>query len=140
MHLGPSLRSRRVLLVDGDLRSTQRLAELLVQDGFEVEVARDGAEALSRLALSPPPDTLITELTLRVGDGVGVARSARLRLPGLRVVVVTRHVNAVVPASFGEPLPVVLPKPLDYDRLLGVLAGHTSAEEAREPLSASPRI
>lgn len=115
-------RLHRVLLVDGDVRTSQRLAELLAQDGYEVEVARDGAEAMTLLALSPAPDALITELTLRIGDGASVTRSVRLRVPALRVVVLTRHVNAVVPASFGEPLPTVLPKPLDYDRLLAVLS------------------
>ncbi len=133
-------RSRRVLLVDGDARSSWRLAELLGQDGFQVDVARDGEEALARLALSPELDTLITELTLRVGDGTSVARNARLRSPGLTVVVLTRYVNLVVPERFGEPLPVVLPKPLDYDRLLTVLGGSAPAEEARETLPASPRI
>jgi CheY-like chemotaxis protein len=136
----PPNHSHRVLLVDGDSRTSWRLAELLAQDGYEVDVARDGAEALARLALSPPPDTLITELTLRVGDGASVARSARMRHPRLRVVVLTRYANSVVPARFGEPLPLVLSKPLDYERLLSVLAGPLPAEEARELLRASPRI
>lgn len=140
MHLGSSVRSRRVLLVDGDSRTTRRLAELLAQDGYEVDVARSAVEALSRMARSPEPDTLVTELTLPAGDGASVARSARLRVPSLRVIVVTRHVNAVVPQSFGEPLPVVLPKPLDYDRFLGILAGHAAAEEAPDARPASPRI
>ena len=120
-------RARRVLLVDGEARSSRRLADLLDQDGYEVDVAGDGAEALTRLALSPAPDVLITELTLRVGDGASVVRSARLRLPGLRVVVLTRYVNAVTPSTFGEPVPTVLSKPLDYDRLLAVLAAPPAA-------------
>lgn len=130
-------RPQRLLLVDSDARTSQRLAELLGQDGFEVEIARDGAEAMAKLAASPTLDALITELTLRVGDGASVARSARLRLPGLRVVVLTRHVNSVVPARFGEPLPVVLAKPLDYERLLRVLGEQSEGGVA---LPASPRI
>jgi two-component system response regulator MprA len=127
-----------VLLVDGDSRTSRRLAELLSQDGYQVDVARDGAEALARLARSPAPDLLVTELTLRVGDGASLARSARMRLPGLPVVVVTSHVNLVVPASFGQPLPAVLSKPLDYEGLLSVLRASTSEEEARERLAAFP--
>lgn len=140
MPLSPTNRPRRVLLVDGDSRTSQRLAELLTQDGYEVDVARDGAEALARLAVTPMLDTLITELTLRVGDGVSLARSARLRMPGLRVVVVTRHVNAVVPARFGQPPPVVLSKPLDYEELLALLASPPPSEEMRDAHPASPRI
>lgn len=130
----------RVLLVDGDARSSRRLAALLAQDGYQVEVARDGVEALAQLAASPPPDTIVTELTFRVGDGASVVRSARARLPRLRVVVLTRYANSVVPSQFGEPLPTVLTKPLDYERLLSVLAGQGSGDEAREALRASPRI
>jgi CheY-like chemotaxis protein len=116
------------------------LAALLAQDGYQVEVARDGVEALAQLAASPPPDTIVTELTFRVGDGASVVRSARARLPRLRVVVLTRYANSVVPSQFGEPLPTVLTKPLDYERLLSVLAGQGSGDEAREALRASPRI
>ena len=129
--------SHRVLLVDGDARSSQRLAALLAQDGYQVDVARDGAEALALLAASPPPDTIITELTLRVGDGASVARSARARLPRLRVVVLTRYANSVIPSQFGEPLPTVLAKPLDYERLLSVLSGQGADDEARELQRAS---
>jgi len=114
-------RPHRVLLVDGDLRTGQRLAELLRQDGFEVEAVRDGSEAVVRLAEREVPDTLITELRLPVGDGPTVARYARARDAAVRVIVLTRFANLVVPATFGAPPPIVLEKPLDYDQLLGVM-------------------
>ncbi len=121
-------RRNKVLLVDGDFRTSQRLAELLSQDGFEVEVVRDGTAAMARLGTSAP-DTLITELRLPVGDGATVARYARERAPQLRVVVLTRYVNLVVPETFGSPPPAVLPKPLDYDRLLDILSGRDGGRE-----------
>lgn len=113
--------SKRVLLVDGDVRTSRRLAALLQQDGYQVELARDGAEALVRLASSTTPDVLVTELRLPVGDGPSVARSARMLSPALSVVVVTRYANSVSAASFGSPEPLVLSKPLDYERLLAAL-------------------
>ncbi len=124
-----AIRSNKVLLVDGDLRTSHRLAELLAQDGYEVDVARDGADALTRLSLTPAPSALITELRLPVGDGATIARYARLRSPELRVVVLTRYVNAVIPATFGSPAPVVLSKPLEYQRLLDALNGRSVEEE-----------
>jgi two-component system, OmpR family, response regulator MprA len=113
--------SKRVLLVDGDVRTSRRLAELLEQDGYQVNLARDGAEALVQLATETTPDVLVTELRLPIGDGPSVARSARLLSPAVSVVVLTRYANAVSPASFGSPAPLVLPKPLDYDSLLAAL-------------------
>lgn len=113
--------SKRVLLVDGDVRTSRRLAELLEEDGYEVDLARDGAEALVRLASETTPDVVVTELRLPVGDGPSVARSARMLSPLVSVVVLTRYANSVSPASFGSPAPLVLPKPLEYERLLAAL-------------------
>jgi len=127
--------------VDGDARSSHRLAQLLAQDGYEVDVAHDEVEALARLALPAPPDALVTELRLPAGDGTSLARKARARCPRLRVVVLTRYLNAVIPAKFGSPPPILLAKPLEYERLLSALGEQPPlAEEAPETLPASPRI
>lgn len=131
-------RSKRVLLVDGDVRSSRRLAQLLAQDGYEVDVAYDEVSALARLELPVLPDVLVTELRLPLGDGASVARQARARSPRLRVVVLTRYLNAVVPSKFGSPPPCVLPKPLDYERLLAALS--ESPVPTEEALAASPSI
>lgn len=115
-------RSNKVLLVDSDVRTTQRLATLLRDDGFDVEVARNGATAIARFARAPLPDTLITELRISFADGAAVARYARSRRPGLRVVVVTGYPHLLVPAELGNPPPLLFAKPLDYARLLEELS------------------
>ena len=69
MSASQKTRCTRVLLVDGDFRTSQRLAALLSEDGYEVEVARDAASAIVRLGRAPLPDTLITELKVPLGDG-----------------------------------------------------------------------
>jgi CheY-like chemotaxis protein len=125
----PLPRSNKVLLVDGDVRTTQRLAELLRDDGFDVEVARDGATAIARLARAPLPDTLITELRIPLADGTAVARYARSQRPGLRVVVVTGYPNLLVREAFGNPPPLVMAKPLDYAQLLLELHEPITAHE-----------
>jgi CheY-like chemotaxis protein len=131
--------SSKVLLVDADFRTSQRLAELLGEDGFEVEVARDGAAALARLARPPLPGTLITELSIPLADGSTIARYARTQDPALRVIVLTRHPHLLSPASFSQPTPVVLTKPLDYGRLLELLRSGGDGGEESAVLQASPR-
>lgn len=121
-------RSNKLLLVDADFRTSQRLAELLSEDGYEVEVVRDGAAAIARLSRSPMPGTLITELSVALADGSAIARYGRSLDPNLRVIVLTRHPNLLVPSSFGGPAPTVLTKPLDYARLLELLHDGTRAE------------
>jgi DNA-binding NtrC family response regulator len=137
---GPSKpSSNMVLLVDADFRTSQRLAELLGEDGFEVEVARDGAAALARLSRMPLPGTLITELSVPLADGSTIARFARTQDPALRVIVVTRHPHLLAPASFSQPTPVVLTKPLDYGRLLELLRSGGDGGEESAVRHASPR-
>jgi DNA-binding response OmpR family regulator len=134
----PSSRSNQILLVDGDLRTSNRLAELLREDGFEVDVLRDGLAARDRLACAPMPGTLITELALPLSDGESLARFARSRDASVRVVVLTRHPHLVVPGRLSGPLPVVMTKPLDYPQLLDVLRGANTTELA-SVAPASPR-
>jgi two-component system nitrogen regulation response regulator GlnG len=123
----PTLGPPRVLLVDGDFRSSQRLASLLEEDGFCVDVARDGASAVARLGVQPTPNILITELNVPLTDGVTIARYARTCNPELQIVVLTRHPNQPLPAAFGTKPPVVLSKPLDYARLMEVLVVESPA-------------
>jgi DNA-binding NtrC family response regulator len=121
---------RNVLLVDGDFRTAQRLAELLRDDGFEVEVARNGATAIARLARAPLPDVLVSELKLALADGAAVARFGRAQHPGLRVVFVARDPNLLAPTALSGPAPDVLTKPVDYARLLELLEAGNPAEAA----------
>ena len=136
----PKARSNKVLVVDADFRSGQRLAELLKEDGYDVEVARDGATAIARLSRAPMPGALVTELTVAMADGAAIARYGRSIDPGLRVIVLTRHPNLLVPSSFGGMAPPVLTKPLDYALLLELLGEGTKAEsKAGESGAPSPR-
>jgi DNA-binding response OmpR family regulator len=110
-----------VLLVDIDFRTSQRLACLLRDDGFHVQVLRDGASAISRLTRRPLPGTLITELAVPLTDGESIARFARSQDAEMQIVVLTRHPHLLRAESFPSPAPVVLTKPLDYARLLELL-------------------
>lgn len=127
-----SCRRRRVLLLDPDRRTTARLAELLVEDGFDVETLVDGASALSRLAGTPAFDALVTELSLPLTDASEVVRFALAGSPSMRIVVLTRYPNLVRPAQL-EGSPSVLAKPLDYARLLELLAAPLPDSVARVP-------
>jgi DNA-binding response OmpR family regulator len=111
----------KILLVDGDFRSSHRLATLLSEDGYDVEVVRDASAAIVRLGRAPLPDTLITELKVPLGDGAALARYARSQASAVQVIVLTRYPNLLVPADFGAQQPTLLAKPLDYPRLLETL-------------------
>jgi CheY-like chemotaxis protein len=121
MASSPPTASKRVLLVDGDLRTSQRLAALLREDGYQVEVSRDGHGALASLERPPYPDVLITELSVPLADGATIARFALSQQPAMQILVLTRYPNLAVPAAFGTTPPAILSKPLDYVHLLALL-------------------
>ncbi len=107
-----------ILVVDDDVRTARLLVRMLREDGFEVELAVDGAAAIARLARSRIPDVLVTDLQIPHADGIAVARYARSLRPDLPVLMVTGYPE-MIPRSPDEldPAPTVLSKPLDYASL-----------------------
>ena len=111
-----------MLLVDDDLRTSRRLAEMLREDGFAVEIARDGAAAIARLARAPVPDAVVTELNTAHADGNAVSQFARTRNPGMPIMVVTGHPHLFRSELFAPEQPVVFTKPVDYAALRDTLS------------------
>jgi CheY-like chemotaxis protein len=111
----------RVLVVEDHKDSREMLEELLSEEGFTVETAVNGLQALERLLSGPRPDVVLLDLMMPVMTGWDLmARVAEERsLWGLRVIVVsgagsTRPVPRGVMAS--------IPKPLDLPLLMETLA------------------
>ena len=103
----------RVLLVDDDEDATTLLGALLSRKGFHVAVARSVQEATAQLD-GAAFDVVITDHQLGDGD----ARDVLNVRGAARGVVLTGH--ASVPVG---PETVVLTKPVDVPRLLGLLSG-----------------
>ncbi len=98
------------------------MADMLREDGFAVEIARDGAAAVARLSRSPVPDALVTELTTAHADGLAVARFARNQRPGMPVLFLTGYPNLFHDDAFGGGPPARLfTKPVDYVALRSAL-------------------
>ena len=78
---GPSaygVTAPRILIVDDDPNLLVILAEQLRADGYEVQTARDGDEALRRLSQSWP-DLLIIDMLMPRMDGLTLAREIKSR-------------------------------------------------------------
>ena len=74
----------RILVVDDDDAVREALRRALQLEGYEVELASDGAEALDRLKLdSVEPDALVLDVSMPRLDGLEVSR--RLRRGGSKV-------------------------------------------------------
>lgn len=108
----------QILLVEDDPRTAKVLARMLREDGFQVEVARDGAIAIGRLTRPPVPDVLIADVRLPHVDGIAVARYARSLNASLPVILTTSYAQQAFAAEREmSPPPLVFAKPYEY-RLL----------------------
>lgn len=63
----------KLLIVDDNLTALNSLHSLLVDDGFEVETAVNGEDALNK-AQNAPPDVIISDILMPVMDGYSLIR------------------------------------------------------------------
>src|SRR5215468_8943502 len=69
--------SGRVVVVEDDPLQAESLAFILRQEGYVVDLAATGAEALIIARSQPAPDTVLLDVALPDLSGVEVARSLR---------------------------------------------------------------
>jgi two-component system chemotaxis response regulator CheY len=99
---GPSQRNqaapRRVLVVDDDPDILDALSEILEAEGYDVQRARNGREALQRLEQGLP-DLVLLDLMMPVMDGWEFARSLA---PGARPPIIVLSADRNVSAKAKE--------------------------------------
>ncbi len=111
----------RVLVVVDDVRTGRVLSRLLMDDGYEVTVARGGKEGLKRLLRVAPPDGPIADPRLERNCGLELAKRARAARPTLPVVFLSDYANLTERARDLDPSPRILVKPIQYDELARTL-------------------
>jgi two-component system response regulator MprA len=77
------MESMRVLVVDDERAVRDSLRRALELEGYDVELAADGEEALERLAQNGEPDAVVLDILMPKMDGLEVCR--RLRREGHRL-------------------------------------------------------
>ena len=112
-----------VLVVDDERQIVQLVADLLIDEGYDVRCAYDGVMALEAVDRSPP-DLVLTDVKMPRLDGVALAR--RLRERGCRVPVVLMSAVYADAKLSGAPF---VPKPFDLDHLVAVV-GRALADAA----------
>jgi len=80
----------KILVVDDDAAVRESLRRALQLEGYEVELAADGAEALDRLKLDgSAPDALVLDVSMPRLDGLEVCRRLRRGGSGVPVLMLT---------------------------------------------------
>jgi len=142
----------RVLIVEDERLIRACLAEGLEDEGYKVDTAPNGAEAIARI-VEEPPDAVLLDLLMPVMDGLEFLnqRSAQPLLAALPVVVLSAAGVPALRDATALRATAVLSKPIDLDVLSAVLEhvlrdcsrgpvrpGETQADATLQPIGECP--
>ena len=113
---------RRILIVDDEPALREILSAVPADEGYAVQTAADGSNALD-LIDAAPPDLVITDVSMPRLDGWGLLTQIRQDDPTLPVLLI----SAIRPTLTGGPAPasdqtVFLAKPFDLEAMLKLVA------------------
>ncbi len=114
-------RQGKILLIEDDADVAESIRNVLVDEGYEVQVVGRGDEGVKRAEMDPF-DAVLTDLRLPGLDGLEVVRAVRAAKPRLPIIVMTAHgttetaINAMKLGAFEYLL-----KPVEIPELLSVL-------------------
>lgn len=113
--------SGRILIVDDEANARSALAELLREEGYNVEVAADGFKALPKLD-EFAPDVIVTDLKMPGLDGIGLMHKAIEQDPERAVIIMTAFgaIDTAV-AAMRAGAADYLTKPINFDQLVLVV-------------------
>jgi CheY-like chemotaxis protein/CHASE3 domain sensor protein len=119
-----SLRGRRVLLVDDDMRNLFALSKVLRGKGIDVVMAQDGQKALDTLDRDPALELVLMDIMMPVMDGYDTMRAIRAKPAVANVPIIALTAKAMrgdrekcLEAGAND----YLSKPIDVDRLLSMI-------------------
>jgi two-component system nitrogen regulation response regulator NtrX len=113
-----------ILVVEDDDDNREVVIEVLHEAGYEAHGVSGGAAAL-RLLRTEQPCLILADLVMNDMNGKELLLQARSLLSGLMPAFV--FLTGAAPSQLEDISGVVLTKPVDFHRLLGVVAHHCDA-------------
>ena len=106
----------KILIVEDDVITRRNLSALLSDEGYDVDQAGDGVQALEILA-GRPVDLVLSDIVMPRMDGLKLLQQLQFMAPQIPVVIMTSYVSdslSSVPAGAAE----FIRKPFVLDDLL----------------------
>ena len=128
--LGPPVTPDRVMVVEDDFETRELIAEVLRDDGYAVQTAANGAEALAalRMGTDARPDIILLDLMMPIMSGWQFLdeRAGDQELARIPVLVLSADPTRQLASSRG--VVAVVGKPFDLPRLLKLVRAVTKAQ------------
>ncbi len=126
----------RVLVVDDGVENRELVKLVLMELGLNVETAENGKEALEK-AFKEPFDIILMDVQMPIMDGFTAVKLMRQRGLTIPVVALTAHAmkgfkSECLAVGYSE----YLPKPINIDQLIELLAGELGAVQNKQNLDA----
>jgi len=125
-----SVTADRVMIVEDDFETRELIAEVLRDDGYAVQTAANGAEALAtlRTATDERPDIILLDLMMPIMSGWQFLdeRATDQDLARIPVLVLSADPSRQLASSRG--VVAVVGKPFDLPRLLKLVRAVTKAQ------------
>lgn len=122
----------RILVVDDEPQITRVLRMSLQSHGYEVTIARNGEEALTRVK-ELSPDLIITDLSMPVMDGLELTRAIRRFAETPIIVLSVRDQEAMKVSALDEGADDYITKPFSMQELLARVRAHLRKAAQIEP-------
>jgi CheY-like chemotaxis protein len=119
-----ALDGRRVLLVDDDIRNVFSLTSALEHHGLNVEIGRNGFEAIAALDKTPDIDIVLMDVMMPGMDGLEATRRIRAdaRFRKLPIIAITaKAMKDDQEQCLAAGASDYLAKPIDIDRLSSLM-------------------
>ena len=112
----------KILLVDDEDTILRVLGDFLGDCGHCTRAASNGAEALTKIEANSDTDLILSDIRMPTMDGIHLLKAARVRHPGIPVVLMTGHGDeSIAIAALREGAHGYLKKPVKLDELLSTV-------------------
>ena len=111
--------AKRILVVDDIEDNLSLLQAVLTEEGYEVDITKDGKSALAKIEASPP-DLLLLDAMMPQMNGYEVTQRIRQNknLPFIPIIMITAYEDANVPEGLDLGANDFIRKPIDFDELM----------------------
>jgi CheY-like chemotaxis protein len=125
VNLGDNGAMALVLVIDDDPLFREIARELLIQAGYDVALAENGAEA-ARTEFDPAPGLAVVDMLMPERDGIETIRDLRGRWRGVKLIAVSAgsrglEPNLLLRAAKAMGADAALEKPVDHEALVKLI-------------------